>query len=273
MVQALGTALANRPAARALAAWKGGYQILTYHRVLPAWDPLAIAPVAAADFTRQMKLLRDCYRVVPLEALMAELDAGKLRPGTVCVTLDDGYRDNAEMALPILKAYGIPATIFLATDFIGGGGSLWYDKVLQAFRQTARPDFALPAAGMARQSLRDLPGRFHPSHAVLEWLKDSPPAEREAKMRLVYQALDLAGEPRCDLMLDWDQVRAMRGQGISFGAHTCSHPILSTLGPEANEAEIAGSKAAIDTFTKAAHLFVRAENGGETVIESDLVQF
>ena len=65
-------------------------------------------------------------------------------------------------------------------------------------------------------------------------------------MKLVYAALDLKSEPHVNLMLNWDEVRAMRRDNISFGAHTCSHPILSTISPEANESEIIGSKLVIE---------------------------
>jgi peptidoglycan/xylan/chitin deacetylase (PgdA/CDA1 family) len=245
-VGALGASLGNRLAVKTLTSFAKGYQILTYHRVLPQWDALAIAPVAATDFRKQMKLLKDCYHVVSLEQLLKDLDAGQLKPGTVCVTLDDGYRDNLDFALPILKAYGIPATIFLATDFIGGKGTLWYDKVMEAFRKTTRSDFTLAEAGITKHTLKGLTGRFHPAHLALEWLKNFSPSEREAKMKLVYAALDLKSEPSVNLMLDWDQVRSMRRENISFGAHTCSHPILSTISREANEFEITESKAVIE---------------------------
>ncbi len=245
LVGAVGAALRNRLATRALAPVLSGYQILTYHRVLPKADPLAMAAVDLAAFTEQMKLLKACYNVISLDQLLAGLDGGNLVPGAICVTFDDGYRDNFEVAFPVLQALGIPATLFVATDFIGGRGILWYDRVLQAFKDTRRSEFSLPEAGIASQPLQGYVGT-HPAYRVLEWLKAFPPADRNRKIESVFAALTLDGEPRCDLMLDWDQIRTMRDAGVVFGPHTKSHPILSTVGPEENEAEILGSRQVLE---------------------------
>lgn len=247
LVGTVGAACASRLAIRAIDRVFPGYQILVYHRVLAQRDPFAIAPVDAAEFAAQMKLLKSCYRVISLDQLTSELDDERLGPGTVCVTFDDGYRDNFEVAFPILESLGLPAAIFLATDFISGKGTLWYDRVLNAFRHSGRPDFSLPEAGMVREPLRILREGHHPAYRVLEWLKGFSPSERDSKIPRILEALGLDAEPACDLMLDWDQVRAMRGRGIQFGAHTRSHPILSTVDNESNEIEILGSKRILES--------------------------
>jgi peptidoglycan/xylan/chitin deacetylase (PgdA/CDA1 family) len=112
--------------ARALAArsrpWTG-VRILAYHRVSDETDELAVSP---ARFREHMLALRDSgVPVVRLSALHAVGESPSARQ--ICVTFDDGYRDNLEHAVPVLDELQIPATIFLPTRIIDGEASFhWY---------------------------------------------------------------------------------------------------------------------------------------------------
>jgi peptidoglycan/xylan/chitin deacetylase (PgdA/CDA1 family) len=225
---------------------KPRFQILVYHRVLPDDDAFAMSPVSSSAFDAQMALLRKRFRVVSLDQLGAELDDGGPKPGTVCVTFDDGYRDNHDHALPILKKHGIPATIYLATGLIGTGESSWYDKVLAVFRETRAARLEYEPAGFRAVPMADARARSALAHRLLEWLKAFPPAERDAHIRDVAAALGCGADAGSKAMLDWDLVRSMHAQGVAFGAHTVNHPILSRVAPDEMGAEIAGSKAAIE---------------------------
>ncbi|MDQ3003032.1 MAG: polysaccharide deacetylase family protein [Fibrobacterota bacterium] len=242
-----GLSLTKRPIPCMIRSPAPKFQILIYHRVLPERDPFAISPVSTAEFDRQMGLLRSCFRVVSLDRLTEELDAGKLKPGTVCVTFDDGYLDNRQHALPILKKHGIPATIYLATGFIGTDASPWYDKVLRAVRDAKleRVDFA--PAGMAGADLSNPATRAATAYALLEWLKGFAPGPRDAHVLDLARALGSPPAAAGRLMLDWDDVRAMRKDGVVFGAHTVTHPILSTIPESEMDREIGASKAAIES--------------------------
>jgi peptidoglycan/xylan/chitin deacetylase (PgdA/CDA1 family) len=91
-------------------------RVLTYHRVSDEPDELAVSPV---HFSEQMAILRDSD--FEIRRLCDALDAPDLgRSRTVCVTFDDGYRDNLTNALPVLREHGVPATIFLPTAIIDG---------------------------------------------------------------------------------------------------------------------------------------------------------
>jgi peptidoglycan/xylan/chitin deacetylase (PgdA/CDA1 family) len=240
---------------------KPRFQILVYHRVLAAPDPFAIAPVAADVFAAQMKLLRERYHPVSLDALLADAARGEVRPGSVCVTFDDGYLDNHDVALPILKANGIPATIYLATDFIGTGKLTWYDRVFQAFKASPRKEYSLPEAGAVGAAIGDPQARHRQAVRIQEWLKGFDPSARDACIQMLFAALGLDKEPEASLMLDWDRVRAMHSEGITFGAHTRSHPILSTLDAASAETELAGSKRDIEARLDSPVLHFAYPNG------------
>ena len=89
------------------------FQILIYHRVLPELDPFAIDPITTRNFSKQLELLAANFRVISLEQLLNELDKDEVRPKTLCITFDDGYRDNFEYAFPILQHYHNQPTVML----------------------------------------------------------------------------------------------------------------------------------------------------------------
>src|SRR5690349_2991525 len=107
--------------------------VLMYHRVLPAPDPLTES-VDARDFERQMRALREYFTVLPLAEAVAGLRAGKLPSRAVAITFDDGYADNAVIALPILESLGLHATFFIADGFLNGG-RMFNDTVIEALRR------------------------------------------------------------------------------------------------------------------------------------------
>jgi peptidoglycan/xylan/chitin deacetylase (PgdA/CDA1 family) len=195
-------------------------------------------------FTAQMEYLARYVTVLPLPEVVARLEAREgLPPWTVVVTLDDGYRDNYDYAFPILKDFGLPATIFLASDYIGTGGILWHDQVFSAFNTVTRPIYFLPE--MDRQfDLRNGASLQEAQFLTLEVLRSLSEVNRD---RRIQHLQDQLGSTRVcsdslELMLQWDEVREMAQENISFGSHTVTHPILSMLPPDRAYQELSCSK-------------------------------
>jgi peptidoglycan/xylan/chitin deacetylase (PgdA/CDA1 family) len=116
------------------AAWRArgaparpGLRILFYHRVADDWDPLALAP---RRFAAQMDLLAaQGYRVVDVVEAARLLGTGEPLERVVALSFDDGYRDVAEHALPVLERHGFRATVFVATGVVDGTAVFsWYER-------------------------------------------------------------------------------------------------------------------------------------------------
>lgn len=93
--------------------------IVAFHRIndeLPGDDGLTCS---AQKFEAFCEFFRKYFRVVPLSEQVAGCRAGADLGGTLSITFDDGYLDNFEVAAPILKRLGLPATFFVTTGFIG----------------------------------------------------------------------------------------------------------------------------------------------------------
>lgn len=225
---------------------KPPFQILLYHRVLKAYDPFAIDAITVEAFENHLAILSRLFRLITLEQLVHELDGGGIQPHTLCLTFDDGYRDNFEYAFPALQKYGVPATIFLATDFIGTTERLWHDQVLLALQNAKVERLNFDAAHLMNIDLGNLESRRQTAFKILAWLKQFTPRTRDRHIQRLCELCRVTAARRERTMLNWDEVRLMQKRGIAFGAHTKTHPILTTLGKEEMEVEIAGSKAVIE---------------------------
>ena len=119
--------------------WPTGYQtvpVLTYHKLSRNGTPDAMT-VREADFEAQMRYLRENgYRVIPLDDLFEFLQFRRQIPArSVVITFDDGWRSVYDIALPILKKYGYPATLFAYTDLIvGSRETLSWEQVRELSR-------------------------------------------------------------------------------------------------------------------------------------------
>src|SRR5574343_378129 len=215
-----------------------GLVVLAYHRVYDMGDEDAFAcdpELVSADvatFRWQMEHLRRHWNPVSLtEAVDAAEQGRALPPRSVVVTFDDGHADNHDHAWPVLREFGIPATIFLATEYIGSGTTFWFDRVATLMHRVAARRLA------CKQAL-----------ARLKLLPDAARREALAEIEAVLGA-GVVARSAPTAALTWDQVRAMATGGVEFGSHTVSHPILSMLPPEQLDHELGSSRARIERET------------------------
>jgi peptidoglycan/xylan/chitin deacetylase (PgdA/CDA1 family) len=163
----------------------------------------------------------------------------------VCITFDDGYADNVEVAGPILARYGLPATFFIATGFLDGG-RMWNDTLIETVRAARGAELDLTELGLGRIALGSSTERAAAVAALIGRCKYLEPVARAAKAEALAQAAGVT-LPR-DLMMRSDQVRALHGAGMEIGAHTVSHPILSAIPLEQARQEIVASRDRLESL-------------------------
>src|SRR5215831_728021 len=108
--------------------------VLIFHRVLRERDPLLPSEPDATAFIALVRLLAENFNVLPLSDAVARLYDGRLPHRAVCITFDDGYANNHDIALPILAARNLPATVFVAPAFLNGG-RMFNDTIIEALRR------------------------------------------------------------------------------------------------------------------------------------------
>jgi peptidoglycan/xylan/chitin deacetylase (PgdA/CDA1 family) len=218
---------------------RGRLTILIYHRMLPAPDPILHDEMDAAAFEGHVALLAAEFNVLPLGEACGRLAGGTLPPRAACITFDDGYVDNEQIALPILKRYGLPATFFVSSGF-SDGAIMFNDNVIEAVRQAAAGTHDLSSLSLGVYSLGDSSTRRLAIDAMLGKIKYLPISERQV---LVEQIAEKMGTPlKKNLMMSPAQIRRLHESGMEIGAHTVNHPILASLDEHQAIAEIGEGK-------------------------------
>jgi len=220
-------------------------RILYYHRVNDERDPFSPA-ISTALFEREMRFVAEHYKVVSLGGVLDHLERGS--GGTVvAVTFDDGYQDNYLNAFPVLQRYNLPATIFLTTGSLDSREPLWFEQLAQALKKTVRVSIDLEIDIPRRFWTRTQAERLDSNGNIYAILRGLPDSERQYWVSKILRDLGAQDDAeRGDVMLTWEQVRAMRARGIDFGGHTVNHPFISKLLPGQVNWEVSECKRRIE---------------------------
>jgi peptidoglycan/xylan/chitin deacetylase (PgdA/CDA1 family) len=209
--------------------------ILMYHGVsgqpaangLRNFDGKHMPPAAFAAHLRQLRRTR---KVIALADMVSALAEHQDLRGTVAITLDDGYENNALVAAPLLAEFNLPAAFFLTTGLIGMERCIWTDQLEMAFERTDRTSIVLPGCAAAvpiatgvqkRQVLMQLKRLLKAAAAAA-----LPASVAQVLAQLGVAASAAEGDYR---FMNWQQARELVSAGFEVGAHTVSHPILSKL--------------------------------------------
>ncbi len=244
------------PLARIRAAYRVDIPILAYHRIWDLGDedafPFDVELVSAsvADFRWQMEYVRENFSPITFGTLLQILDGQAASPPKpIIITFDDGFEDNFQNAFPILNALDVPATIFLATGYIGGEQTFWYDRLAhQILRAPARELIIEGLPGPVRVE-GNIIARRQAIRSVLTELKVMPNESRLSVLKELEKQLGVAHDemPSPESRpLNWNQVREMANCGIEFGSHSVTHPILANVSDKDLDFELVKSRRDIE---------------------------
>jgi peptidoglycan/xylan/chitin deacetylase (PgdA/CDA1 family) len=231
-------------------------------------DPLFVSP---ASFERQVAYLRRHYQVVSLGELLRQMEAGRsLTRRTVVLTFDDGYRNNYDAAFPVLRRFGCPATVFVASDAVAHQRSLWVTRLYFWFALATVRRLRLEVGGRVHEhEWATVVERKRAARRVLTSLLrvDRPARERALGELAAHLGVDASVDPFDRLpMLRWEQLREMARAGIAVGSHTVSHPALASLADEEVFWELAESRRVLQDGVGAPVTEVAYPFGGEKEI-------
>lgn len=187
-------------------------------------------------------LRRKRYHLVSLEELFRSLAEGTLRPRTVSFTIDDGYVEQATVGAPVFAEFDCPVTTFLTTGFLDGSLWFWWDQIEYVFAHTTRKEL-VTTLGDDKLKYRwdDETGRAEAQASFTAKCKEAPDAVKVDGIQfLAHQAgVELPKQPPPQYApMTWDQARGCEQQGMTFGPHTVTHPILSRTTDEQSKWEI-----------------------------------
>lgn len=244
---------------------RGRLTILMFHGVeAEPLSPSCSYVLDAATLRRELRYVRRCFHVLPLEEALERLYAGTLPARAAALTFDDGTRNLLTHAAPVLRDVGLPAAVFLATGPMGTDETLWPDRLWLAFARTSAPEVDLTVFGLGTLSLRTAADREAACATALERFKDLPDEERMAGVGSLVATLtpELDGNAGPFRMLSWDEARALASDSsVTLHPHSVTHPILSRCRDDKVEHEVFESCAALERETGRAPIVFAYPNG------------
>lgn len=231
------------------------YTVLLYHGVHA--DDLDLGSrnssgkhVCRSRFASEMRYLRDHCDVVTMRHIAsAHCRKMSIPDRAVAVTFDDGFWNNYTEAWQVLEEFDIPATIYLATGFIGTERIIWTDRLEAALLNTRVTQLSMDYDSVQRKfPLGSLSERLSALHEVKRLCKRSSAIDIETIVSAVEAQADSRADPSEPLyrFMNWDEVREMsRSPLIDFGAHTIDHVALGRADPDEMRQQIDGSVAKV----------------------------
>ena len=228
--------------------------IFVYHRVTPIEDNIFVTNICPEEFEKQIRYLKENFKIYSLEKLINVLENNQINKkeseNIAVITFDDGYKDNYIYALPILKKYQIPATVFLVTEYIGKDKLFWWDKIEYIIYHTKKREINMPNFG--KFLITDNKEKFNCFLFLLKKFKRMPDDLKEKYINelknICYVKIPFGLGKK--MILSWDEICEMKNNEISFGAHTLTHANLANMNLEEAEKEILQSKAMIEDKLK-----------------------
>ena len=242
-----------------LAAARPGLVVFTYHRIAePGVDPYYEPVISATPraFRAQVEEIGRRMRVLTLdEAMDRVVSHAPWSEPLALITFDDGYRDNFEVAAPILRDRGVPATFFLPTAFLETPRLPWWDKVAFIIKQTRVNRLELPRREGGDRSPGpppliidvDAAPRSEAIRAIIDAFLDETIPDGPWFLEMLAERAEVPVDDEAmgrALFATWDQVRRLTGPGtgLSVGSHGHSHRKLAGLDDETQRRELADSR-------------------------------
>lgn len=233
----------------------GGYQLA---RVLTRKQPKILMyhrfsaekkghEVTATTFEKQLQLIKRYFNPMTLVSVAQVIrEKGQAPSNAVVITVDDGYRDFYDIAFPLLKRYGVPATFFVTTGFVNQQLWLWYDQVRWILDHKKPNVKVVTLSGLVVDLERSVEELW--SLIVNHFLQISN-SERLIGIEQLISACNLIvpiHAPHEYAAVNWVELAEMQKNGIEIGGHTVTHPSLGRASLEEAKKEIIQSKKDLD---------------------------
>jgi len=241
----------------------GGLAVVTYHGVLPPGYKSIDAAldghlITAETLRRQVRLLKSHYQVTSPEDVLAWIENRRdLPPRAVLLTCDDGLSNCLTDMVPVLQEEGVGCVFFVTgASAAESRSTLWYEELFLLFLRARATTFEISCDGVTIRGNLDSPGQ----RRVVWWDSVRRLSEFSAEVRGSFlratrtefeleNPIDLQNSESCRRfgLMTASELRDLASSGMSVGAHTMSHPMLSRMPAALAAEEIAGSKAALES--------------------------
>jgi peptidoglycan/xylan/chitin deacetylase (PgdA/CDA1 family) len=193
--------------------------------------------------------LRACgIEIVSMDEVHRRLSEKDFERRFAAFTLDDGYRDNRDHALPVLREFDAPCTVYAVSDFAAGTGRLWWVALERAI--ASAPAIEVEIGGrMTRMETGTAAQKQAAFDRLHDWLRTLPSEHdvlREVARLCARHGVDESAICR-ELCMSWDELKVFAGDPlVTIGAHTITHPNLAKQSEDTALNELKTSRARIE---------------------------
>ncbi len=224
---------------------RGHLLVLMYHRFSREPHP---SKTSSGEFAAHLEYLSKHNRVLSLsEAINCLKSELPLPPNSAVITIDDGYADAYDVAFPILKKFGMPATVYAVTDFLDGKCWLWTDLMRYILHETKAADLSVEFENGEKVEAKLNGGidKLELAARVNRRLKLLPDERKDLKIKEIAETTNVKIPelpPREYAPVTWNQAREMDAGNVKIESHTVTHPILTNINQSRLDDELANSK-------------------------------
>ena len=238
--------------------------ILKYHRMRPAGREVLpnqaggefSAGIGARQFEAHLRLITRWFKPISMAEMGWAVAEKKALPNkAVALTFDDGYRDNYEVAYPLLKRYGVPASFFVCPGLIDSHQGFWWDEIYALVEKTRATELnvekLMQVSGMPPYSqdgvLSLLTGQLKilAGEILVTQGKRMSPQVLTVYLERLKEVLgnSLASNVREQTLMGWGEIREMHRDGMEIGSHTMTHPMLTQVSESVMRTELSDARA------------------------------
>lgn len=222
--------------------------ILTYHRVFSEaprypYDPAMY--VTAATLEMHIQELSELFEFVSVDEILGD---GKVRGRRCAITFDDGWLDNYTNALPVLRRFHVPATVFIPFGMIETDRRFWFHEIWEIVRQVSGTQHEYGAVQHFAREVSEWKRQTFGIDAVCELigcLKHRSADQLDEVVARAYHKLGLQ-QDSTPYLVNWEQIREMGAEGVRFGSHGLYHYILPRIARDLKLNEVHGSYAMLE---------------------------
>jgi peptidoglycan/xylan/chitin deacetylase (PgdA/CDA1 family) len=186
--------------------------------------------------------------IITLDEMHRRLTEGDFSRRFACFTMDDGYRDNRDFALPVMREFDAPFTVYVTSDFAEGTGRLWWIALEMVIAKASSIDVSIGgvATRLDASTAAAKQAAFHRLHDWLRSLPNEHDVQREMAALCARHGIDETAISR-ELCMSWNELKPFAADPlVTIGAHTVTHGSLARQAEETARHELAAGRARIE---------------------------